>query len=161
MSRCHLPLYKIVTILLSRFLMLHPSFPCLTYFITGKPYLLTTFILFISPPLYPVAVISLFSVSTSFRSVCSFVLTYFFWCLILCVTFRKSHFWRVSDLEEEALRTAPISGKSVPGIFLSGFLHSLDQRFSIFCSPFLIFFRVLFLQTSEQYVDFCIGGHME
>lgn len=67
----------------------------------------------------------------------------FFWCLILCVTFRKSHFWWVS--EEEALRTAPISGKSVPGIFLSGFLHSLDQRFSIFCSPFLIFFSVLFL----------------
>ena len=67
----------------------------------------------------------------------------------LFVTLRTLHFWLDSRLTgQNSQRHQPPSLGNLFLAFCFGFLHSLGQRHSIFCSLFLIFLSTLFPQSN-------------
>ena len=77
----------------------------------------------------------------------------------LFVTLRTSHFWLDSDLDVEAVREDSLRLLAICSCFFFGFLHSLGQKFSIFCSLFFIFLSTLFLKSNSSCV--CVAEILE
>ena len=104
--------------------------------------------------------LDLLSKALVFIFICIEFFFFFFnaWSYLL-VTLRTSHFWLDSDLEVEAVREDSLRLLAICSCFFFGFLLSLGQKFSIFCSLFFIFLSTLFLKSNFSRV--CVAEILE